>query len=125
MVELIKMEKEVQEIKFNPLPAIITGILLLLSFFNWPYAYYDLLRVLVTVVVIYYTYIAIYYAYYIYKVSPGLNSWLWSLLIVVILFNPAAPTYLHEKILWGIVDVMIALLFASIIFSLREKEEAP
>src|SRR3989344_3210749 len=48
-----------KEIKFFKFPAILSAILLLASFFAWPYGYYVLLRIIATAS-------AVYYGYYIY-----------------------------------------------------------
>jgi hypothetical protein len=100
--------------KFIMIPAIIASILLLLSFFDWPYGYYTFLRVAVTVV-------AVYYIYYLYATTKWQNFWFWALVIIAILFNPIVPIYLGDKTIWGIIDVIVAVFFASLIVKFRKK----
>lgn len=107
----IKMKKN---IKFNIYPAIIASILLLASFFPWPYGYYTLLRWFTTG-------IAVYYAYLIYTTQKEKIAWFWGLAIVAILFNPIAPIYLYDKIIWNIIDIVVAGFFIGLIIKLRKK----
>ena len=81
---------KIRELKFVKLPAIIASVLLLLTFFDWPYGYYNFLRIAVTIV-------AVYYAYYLYKTIEKLNFWFWGLVVISILFNPIFPIYLGSK----------------------------
>jgi len=114
-VESEKSNKNIMEkinTKFMIAPAIIASVLLLLSFFDWPYGYYTFLRVIVSIV-------AIYYAYYLYVVTKWQNFWFWALIIIAILFNPIFPIHLGNKTIWGIIDVMVALFFASLIIKFR------
>jgi len=114
----VKSEKSKKNImekintKFIISPAIITSVLLLLSFFNWPYGYYTFLRVIVTV-------ISIYYAYFLYYQLKKLDLWFWGLTIVAILFNPILPIYIGDKSIWGIIDVIVAVFFTSLIVKFR------
>jgi len=104
------MEK-LKEIKFTRWPAILASIFLLLSFLNWPYAYYQFLRIAITGV-------AIYYAYYLYA-NKRQNFWFWAFVAVAILFNPIVPIYLKGKSTWIITDVFVAIFF--IISIIRKK----
>lgn len=108
------------EPKINLMPAVIAFILLFLSVFDLPYIYYQFLRVVILAIVVYYSFVGIYFAYYIYESSPRINPWLWSFLVVMILFNPLAPVYLHEKILWGIIDIILAVFFVGLVFRVRK-----
>lgn len=96
-----------KEIKFNKLPAIFTSILLLLTFFNWPYAFYIFLRIAVTGV-------AVYYAYYLFTLKKQ-DFWFWTLALIAILFNPFIPIYLNDKSIWGIIDIITAIFFVILI----------
>ncbi|MBU3918883.1 hypothetical protein KKC63_03190 [Patescibacteria group bacterium] len=100
--------------KFIIVPAIIASALLLLSFFDWPYGYYTLLRVIVSI-------IAVYYAYYLYTAIKLQNFWFWALISIAILFNPIVPIYLGDKTIWGIIDVVVAGFFISLIIKFRKE----
>ncbi|MBU2635077.1 hypothetical protein KJ841_01220 [Patescibacteria group bacterium] len=95
------MEK-IESIKFTIIPAIIASILLLLSFFDWPYGYYTFLRVVVTIV-------AVYYIYWLYTKTKLQNIWFWGLVIIGILFNPIVPIQLDEKIIWSFFPFLISI----------------
>ena len=105
---------KINNIKFTKTPAIIAAIMLLLTFFNWPYGYYNFLRIVVTG-------IAIYYAYYLYEVIKEQDFWFWSLIVVIILFNPIFPIYLGDKSVWGVIDTIVAIFFISLIIKFKEK----
>ncbi|MFH1509539.1 MAG: DUF6804 family protein [Candidatus Nealsonbacteria bacterium] len=113
-VELEKsiMDK-VKNVKFTVIPAIVAIVFLLLSFFDWPYGYYNVLRIIVTGV-------AIYYVYYLYTVIKKLDFWFWGLVITVIIFNPIFPIYLGDKAVWGIIDVITAVFLMSLIVKLKK-----
>lgn len=115
-IDTIKSKKsimsKIKSIKLTIIPAIIAIIFLLLSFFDWPYGYYSFLKIVVTGV-------AIYYAYYIYAVINKLNFWFWSLITAAILFNPIFPIYLGDKVIWGIIDVVVAVFFVGLVTRLK------
>jgi hypothetical protein len=103
-----------KNITFNIYPGIIAAILLLLSFFDWPYGYYTLLRWVVAGV-------SIYYAYLLYTTHKDKIAWFWGLVIIAILFNPIVPIYLYDKMFWSIIDVVVAVFFIVLIFKLKKK----
>ena len=107
------MKEKIKDIKFTKIPAIIAVAILLLTLFDWPYGYYTLLRITITG-------IAIYYAYYLYEIAKR-DFWFWSLVIIVILFNPIVPIYLYNKTIWGIIDVIVAIFFISLIIKFKKK----
>ena len=107
------MKEKNKNIKFTKIPAIIASIMLLLTFLNWPYGYYTLLRIVITG-------IAIYYAYYLYKIVKEQNFWFRSLVAIIILFNPILPIYLGDKSVWGIIDTIIAIFFISLIIKFKK-----
>lgn len=84
--------------------AIVAGIMLLLAIPSiWPYAYFQLLRVVVCVVGA----ILVYASY-----KSERTAWVWIMGIIAVVFNPAAPLYL-SKGLWSLLDlVAAALMFA-------------
>ena len=100
-----------KEIKFFKFPAILSAILLLASFFAWPYGYYVLLRIIATAS-------AVYYDYYIYHMIKKLDFWFWALVGAAILFNPIAPIYLNRS-MWGIIDVIAAVFFVGLLIKLN------
>lgn len=104
-----KFMGKVNNIKFSRYPAVIAIIALLLTFFPWPYSYYNLLRILITV-------IAIYYAYYLYSTAKEQGFWFWTLIIIVLLFNPLFPIYLWSKELWIPIDIAVGLFFGFFTF---------
>jgi len=108
------MKEEVKNIKFTKTLAIIASIMLLLTFFDWPYGYYTLLRIVVTG-------IAIYYAYYLYKIIKKQDFWFWSLVVVVVVFNPIFPIYLGDKSVWEVIDIIVAVFFISLIIKFKKK----
>jgi len=100
-----------EKIKFSKNPGIIASILLLLTFFSWPYGFYTFLRIVVTGA-------AIYYGYYIYEhnLTEKLNFWFWGLIVITILFNPIFPIYLN-KATWGILDILTVVFFAGFVYN--------
>lgn len=103
---------KIKDIKFTVIPAIVAIVLLLLTFLDWSYGYYTFLRIIITVV-------AIYYAYYLYSVVNQLNFWFWGLVVIIIVFNPIFPIYLRDKTIWGIIDVISAAFFISLIIKMK------
>ncbi len=114
----IKLEKNVmeklKEIKITIIPGILAVTLLLLSFLDWPYGYYTLLRFIVTAV-------AIYYLYCLYIKEKIQTVWFWGLMVIGILFNPFIPVILGDKAIWGIIDVITAIFFISLIIKYKNK----
>ena len=108
------MKEKIKGIKFTKTPAVIAVIMLLLTFFDWPYGYYNFLRIVVTG-------IAIYYAYYLYEIIKEQDFWFWSLVIIIILFNPIFPIYLGDKSVWGVIDTIVAIFFISLIIKFKKK----
>ena len=113
----VKSEKTIMEktetIKFTKIPAIISSILLLLTFLDWSYGYYTFLRVVVTGT-------ALYYTYYLYTKIKWQTFWFWGLVIIAVLFNPIVPVYLKSKSIWGIIDVIVVIFFVTLIIKLKK-----
>ena len=79
----------------------------------WPYSYYILLRWVITAV-------AIFVAYSIWqKETKKLKVWAYILVVVAIVFNPIAPLYMTKEG-WVPIDVLVAILFATISISFRK-----
>lgn len=81
---------------------IFCAICCFLAILKLPIGYYTFLRILVSVGAI----LAIYNFQRI-----KIYSWLIIFAIILILFNPIFPIYLHRKILWMPLDVLTGLLF--------------
>lgn len=87
---------------------IIAAGMLLLALFDWPYAYYQALRVVVTVC-------AILEIVQVHRAAISQNSkTVWTLLFaaVAVIFNPVAPLYLSRDI-WRGIDLGAAVVFAT------------
>jgi len=95
--------------KLNKWPAVVSAIILMLSFFSWPYGFYTLLKLVVTAA-------AIYYTYYLYKILARQNFWFWGFVFIAILFNPIVPVTLGDKSIWLIIDVIVAIFLLVGIF---------
>jgi len=93
--------------------AIISTIMLLLAIPPlWPYGYYLLLRIIVCVTAV--------------ALSLGAHrkeklGWMWTMIIIAIIFNPLIPFHLGKEI-WSIVDLAVAVIFVISIFKLRLQE---
>jgi hypothetical protein len=83
------------------IPAVIAAVLLVVALGNWPYGYYQLLRLVVCGAGAYVAWVS-YHSKYPWAV------WLFG--IVAILFNPLAPIHLSRAI-WQPVDLACAVLF--------------
>jgi len=90
--------------KFLKWPGMIASTMLLLAFLDWSYGYYNLLRVAITSV-------SIYYVYYLDTTLEKQNFWFWSLIGIAILFNPIIPVYLYDKSVWEIIDIVVVIFF--------------
>ena len=80
----------------------IAGVMLLLAILPvWPYGYYLLLRLVVCAV-------GVYAAWYANKHRrPG---WIWTMVLIAILFNPVLPVHLSKGV-WVVLDLVIAVVF--------------
>jgi hypothetical protein len=105
--------KEPFDLKLNVYPAIFASIMLLLTLFKWPYAFYTLLRLAITG-------IGVYYVYYIYSIKGKKCRWLWPFAVVIILFNPIAPIYLYKKGIWTVIDLIVVGFLLVFIFVFRK-----
>ena len=80
--------------------SIVAGIMLLLAIpAIWPYAYFQILRIVVTVT-------SALNAYAAYKSKD--ITWLWIMGIIAVLFNPIAPIYM-QKGSWITADLVAAV----------------
>ena len=106
--------KQEANLRFYILPGIIAIIFLLLTFFDWPYSFYKILRIVIAAV-------AVFYAYYLYEAIKKTDFWFWTLVGIAILFNPIFPIYLYDKTAWGIIDVAVAIFFIILIIKFKKK----
>jgi len=90
----------------SKVPAFISILFLAFSFFHWPYGYYTLMRLIVSLS-------AVYYAYNIYQKKHKINLWFWGLIGVALLFNPVFPVYFYDRLIWGIIDILIIIFLIS------------
>lgn len=96
-------------------PGIIAVVMLFLTFFNWPYAYYTLLRIVVTLA-------ALYYAYVFGNLLKKYNFWFWAMLAIAVVFNPLIPIYLKQKGFWILLDLISIVIFLGFIFNLKKQD---
>jgi hypothetical protein len=90
------------------------ALILVLAAGRWPYAYYQLLRWLVSLTA----------AYGIYRCFRQASSvWVWTFAAMAVLFNPLAPIYL-ARTTWRMVDPAAALVMMVSIAALRAKASA-
>jgi hypothetical protein len=83
-----------------------------IALLNLPIVYYTLLRVIISL-----GSILVIYAFLKYKNY----SWIVVFAIILILFNPIFPIYLHRKSIWMPLDVIVGILFLLIAFLKKEK----
>lgn len=82
--------------------SIISGILLFVAVFSWPYSYYMFLRV-----VIFFTSI------YLVTQLQEHKEWKWIFIFMAILYNPLFEIHLTRG-LWTPINIASALLFFSV-----------
>jgi hypothetical protein len=86
------------------IPAIVSVILLGISFLGWPIGFYSILRIIVAAT-------AVYYAYRIYTVAMS-GYWFWLFVGIAILFNPLIPIHVGDKSIWQVIDWLAIGCFA-------------
>ena len=92
------------------IPSVISIIMLLGSFLDWPYAYYQILRFVVCGS-------AAYIAYLAYESERNWGIWLFG--AIALLFNPLAPIHLSREI-WQYIDIIVVGIFTCSIFILKK-----
>ena len=84
------------------IPSLVAGVMLLLAIPPiWPYGYYTLLRLVVCAV-------GAYCAWYAKEQEN--QGWLWTMVVVAVLFNPLIPVHLTKGI-WVFLNLGAAVLF--------------
>ena len=97
-----------KKLKYKKYLTILSAITLILAVPPiWPYAYYQLLRWVVAGTAIFVAYLAH---------GAEKSGWMWTMIVVTILFNPLVPFFL-SKGTWVVLDVVVASIF---ILSLRK-----
>ena len=83
--------------------SMISGLLLFVAIFSWPYGYYMFLRV------------AVFFAsiYLVYKLKENHEGWMWIFIFMAILYNPLFEIHLTKGI-WVPINIASALLFFSV-----------
>jgi hypothetical protein len=93
------MEATMKPKALRVLLAIVTAVLLVLAtVFDWPYGYYNLLRVVVSFCSAYLAWVA---------TSVERVPWAIAFGVLVLLFNPFLPVYLTRGI-WRVLDIATA-----------------
>lgn len=86
-------------------PAVVAAVMLVLAVLSWPYGYFQLLRVAIFGVSV----------YYLYTANKG--GWelpnAWIAVILAILFNPFIPVHLTRGI-WFFIDLGSAYYFYTV-----------
>ena len=97
------------------IPSFVVAVMLLGALAEWPYGYYQLLRLVVCGVAVFVAFTALNWQ----------KLWVtWLFGFIAILFNPLFPIHLTREI-WQPIDVICALLFLFIGFLLRKELDIP
>ena len=80
----------------------IAAVLLLLASTDMSSAYYDFLRVVISVAAV---------AGLIASGDRAYRLLAWAFIAIGLLFNPIFPIYLHDKATWEVLDIGAALVF--------------
>ena len=106
------MDKFIQK-RPQAIPCIIAAAFLFMALLEWPYGYYQLLRLIVTGAAAWVAYIA----------YGAKKQWLMALfLIIALLFNPIAPIHLDREI-WAVIDILCATGFVCAVFWGKSSKE--
>lgn len=107
------MSESVLQKRPHLIPAIIASLMLLGALGQWPYGYYQLLRLVVCGISVYVAFIA-------YNWHKIWATWLFG--FIAVLFNPLIPIHLSRE-LWQPIDVICALLFVVVTLVLKKPVE--
>ncbi|RKY06287.1 MAG: hypothetical protein DRP56_07695 [Planctomycetota bacterium] len=95
------MELSFQEKRPLLIPGTIAAVMLFLALAPWPYGYYQLLRLIVCSIAV----------YFVVTTLHCQKNWaIWLFGFIAILFNPLIPIYLTREI-WIPVDMVCGILF--------------
>lgn len=105
------MNKE--NIKYKNIASIISAIMLILAIPKiWPYGYYIFLRWVITSS-------SIFLAWISYNLKK--TFWLFSMVLIALLFNPIASIYLRKEV-WVVIDSFVTILFLGSIFRIKPND---
>lgn len=90
---------------YNPAIWLIPAAALLAALASWPYGYYQLLRVVVTVA-------AVVICVMEFQRGRSVTGWIVAFALVAAIFNPIAPVHLDRET-WAVIDVGVAGMFAA------------
>lgn len=91
-----------KQIKYKKIATWVSITMLILAIpAIWPYAYFQLLRLVVTAG-------AAYIAWFFSKLEK--NGWMWIMIAIVVLYNPIIPFYL-SKGTWIFFDLVVVIIF--------------
>ena len=93
---------------------LISAGLLFIALVDLPIGYYTFLRIVVTIGAI---------GAIISETENGINFWVITFGIIVILFNPIIPIYLNDKYAWMPIDIITAVLFLIKSFTLNKQKK--
>jgi hypothetical protein len=93
------MQNKVKQLYWQPLA--VTMAMSFLAVLDWPYGYYQFLRLMVTGSAIYYAYIAH---------SLSKSGWMWIFIISALLFNPFIPVRLSREI-WTPINIILPIIW--------------
>jgi hypothetical protein len=82
--------------------ALLCAGLLFIAPIDLPIGYYTFLRIIVTIGAFIIINI---------EIKAGINCWVILFVIVLLLFNPIFPIYLHDKNIWLPIDITSGILF--------------
>jgi hypothetical protein len=95
--------------------ALIAPAMLLLGLADWPYGYYQLLRILVCAV-------AVWGAFLAHRTRK--SGWMWLLGSIAVVFNPVFPIHLERQV-WTLIDVAVAVVLVSSLRLLSPVRDTP
>ena len=90
-------------------PCVIAGVMSLLALADWPYGYYQLLRLVVTATAVYVVVLAV----------KSKQMWaVWTYCLVALTFNPVVPLHLARGV-WSVLNVVAALTLLAAVLAVR------
>ena len=93
---------------------IICAALLLIGIINLPIGYFTFLRIIVTIGSL---------AVVLNEFENGISFWVITFGLILILFNPIIPIYLHNKSAWMPIDLISGIVFLIYAFKSNRNEK--
>ena len=102
-------------VKYKNIASVVAIVALLLAIPSgiWPYGYYILLRWIVTAAALLVLWVAH---------NQHQQGWVWRMAAVAIVFNPIVPLS-FDKVIWQILDFLVAIFFLVSIFQIKDNEK--